>query len=337
MKYNLISTKSIISQYLEDMDGDEAPNEMLLRRIASDTISQLCYHEQMRNKVALIDVENYKAILPDNFGYIIQVLYRGEEDCKDYISRLDVIQWIGRKDDCEIEVNVNCPRCSRPIVECGGCEDGGKMIIDVDEIFNNTLPPYLFSGNAKHVVRGGGQMPFKTHVRRNKYNQFRLIRPSQHSFHNADKHVKGCLNLDRQLLSDEVVEYNLHNDTLILNREKGQILIAYFEYVTDDDGFRMMPDRIEYIEAVKWAIEEKLHYKAFRRSKNPNDQRLLAYAQQQKSIYFNKCRDLENIPDYNEFKAYWRNQFKIYPNFNSEYNFYKQTNDRYWSYFKNRR
>jgi hypothetical protein len=249
MKYNLISTRGIISEYLEDTDGDEAPNQVWLRRVASDTVSQLCSHEQMRHKVALIDVKGYKAVLPDNFAYAIQILYRGAEQCKEQITRLDVVQWLGQKQDCTIEVNVKCPKCSRPIVECGGCEadEGGKMILNVDELFGTTIPPYLFSGNTKHVVGAAGMMPFKTHIKRNVYDNFRLIRPAQHSFFNADYHVKGCLNLDKALLSNETVEYGLNDNVLTLNRESGEILIAYFENATDEDGFRMMPDRIEYI------------------------------------------------------------------------------------------
>lgn len=339
MQYPLISSRAIISEYIEDTDGDEALNERWLRRIASTTIDEMCHHEQMEHKVALLEVDNYHAELPENFKYAIQIAYRGIEECA-YVKRLDVAQWVTRSNGCDVEVNVKCDKCHKELPHCS-CEDESRIIIDADELFRNAPPPYLFSGSS--ALKGAyGLTPLSSEIPSQLYKEFKLIRPAQHSFHNADYHIKGCLNLDKRLMAHTTVEYTITKETprqIQVNREKGQILIAYFAAVYDEDGYRMLPDKQEYIEAVKWSIEERVLYKKIRGGNAKQiDINLYNNAKSEKVKYMSRVRDLETTPDYDTFKAVWRNQMrKIYPNFNAEYNFYKQENDQYWSYNRNKK
>jgi hypothetical protein len=330
----LISIKNIIYEYIQDVDSDEPLDEVWLSRIASDTLDEITSHKQMEHKVALLEVDNYHTTLPDNFAYIIQIAYRGIEECEGYVKRLDVAQWVTRSKDCDVEVNVKCDKCHVPLVNCT-CDQESRIIIDADELFRNSPPPYLLSNANPHLVGGYGNAGLNSKIPSQLYANFQLIRPSQHSFSNADYHVKGCLNLNKKLMSDTTVEYQITKDSprqIRVNREKGQILVAYFAAVTDEDGFRKVPNEPEYINVIKWAMEEKVFYRAFRRSGNQKDMSLYQNALREKIRYSSKVRDLETIPNYHDFTAFWRNQMsKIYPNFNSEYNFYKQENDRYWS------
>lgn len=340
MQFELISSKSIISEYIADTDTDESINTAYYQRIISDAISQLCYHEQMEHKVALLEVENHHATLPDNFEYAIQIAYRGIEDCK-YTTRMEIAQWVSHKGDCDIEVNVKCDKCSHAMKDCK-CETA-PLIIDTTDLFRQSPPPYLLANRpGSHVIGGGGLTPFSGNgFPSTLYHEFKLIKPAQHSFHNADYHVGGCLNLDKKLHAYTQVEYTLSKESprsISINRESGQILIAYFAAPVDCDGFRLIPNRTEYIEAMKWAIEEKFWYKIFRRSKSKDDGAMYRNAQENKKKYFGMCRDIENIPDANQFRTFWRNNMdKNYNNGKSEYNFYRQENDKYYSLFRNKR
>lgn len=342
MRFDLISSASIISDYIQDTDTNSPINKAYFQRVVMDTLSAVTSTEQMSHKVALLPVRNNNAVLPDDFGKIIQIAYRGTDEELGFTTRLDIAQWVAKDGECDVEVNVKCGACDKPLVSCH-CGEEVPTIINVDSLFRASPPPYLLSGAPYgHATRGGGLGAFSGKIPSTIYSNFRLIKPAQHSFHNADFHVGGCLNLDSQLMASEVVEYNITQDSspkkIVINREGGEILLAYFAKPTDCDGFPLIPDRYEFLEAAKWAIEEKVHYKAFRKTKGKDDMALYQNASANKSKFLRMCRALDSIPDPEEFKIYWRNNMnKIISNHNAEYSFFRQENDKYYSVFRNRR
>lgn len=332
MSYNLISPKTIIQDYLSMTGNPDSIDEVELLKITSDLANKNIQHQALEYKVALLDVTNHSAELPIGFHSAVQIAFRDIEDCKPK-KRYDVKQWVGRlNESCDITVDVNCDKCYKPNDKCT-CGDSPTLEINVDKLWLQSHPQYMM-GHVPHLLRWGGvgnqdDIPYRSAYHR----EFYLIKPAQHSFHNADYWVGGCLNLDKRLQSAVSVEYTITNTSprkIRVNREGGQILIAYFGQIKDEDDWIMIPDVAEFREAAVWKIEEILSYKEWRKDSKNNG--LAARYKNATERYLNAIKAFRDkqIPSYNEFSAFWTNIIqKKYDNFNSDYNFRKQEDDLY--------
>ena len=71
MNKNYISIKSIIEDYIDKTgNSDIEPNQIL--RFANDALDRILPGEEFSHNIALLDVKDYKALIPSNFKYVLK-------------------------------------------------------------------------------------------------------------------------------------------------------------------------------------------------------------------------------------------------------------------------
>jgi len=134
-----------------DLSHEEVP-ERLLKRWAIDCLGWIVTEEQLAHRITILQIQNTRAKLPDDFKYLAQVAahpwYEPEEcDCKLYPDhdccnkpypkdyhhhypdfpydypksrREDIVQWTqgAFEKDCELEINLICPSCKQINCSC---------------------------------------------------------------------------------------------------------------------------------------------------------------------------------------------------------------------------
>lgn len=324
MVTNFVGIETAIEEYLS-FSGDEGRiDKPLILKKASDIIEKVATTEQDSQKVVLLKLEDYKAMLPRDFKKAIQILYR--EPFEGFIQREEVVEWVKKLYDgtgCELVVSKECPNC-----------DGSEVVkVAIDRQWDQAHPEYHYNHMKSFyshggLRRGGG-------VSSSFDPNFRIMKYAQHNFFNADLHVKGCLNLDERLLANESVEYKLDLPYLKSSAKGGWVLISYFASKTDDNGYRLIPNRHEVFEAINWAVESAILYRLFRRTKDRTFENSARYAQQMADTKIARAREVLDTPDFQAWSSFLDNHWnKIYPYYNAESNMNRHMPDQFYKGFK---
>lgn len=277
-----------------------------IQKIVSDFCRKIETDEQLVHRVALLEVENNVVRLPKDLSIILQVAYKGEKP-KHTAPRGRVTKWIQNTYDgsgCEYKITLDCPECHKE--ECD--HRGSYVTIDVDDLWRDQHPEYQYM-HMDHLYRWGGMN--KDNIPLSPINQeFHLIKYAQHAFHNADYHIKGCLNLDAQLMSNVTTEYTINNGVLKLNREGGEVLIPYMAQHLDEQGYHLIPDIPEVIEGIKWYFEELTSYKDFRRTSSQADITAFKLAHAERIRLQGVINEILQTPSYTAWMAFLANRWK---------------------------
>jgi len=262
-----VPIESAVDEYLT-MTGARgtARDKQHYKKIANDIVSLLTFKHNLVHKIKLFNVKDNCIELGDNFALNVQVLFRHPEE--KITSSVEVVEWATHLydcEDCEFKIRKECPTHGE------GCKTCGHSIeIDATPQMMNAHPQFSSElGKSQFKTRHGGLANKDKQIPR-VLNKFVPARPAQHNFFNADYHIRGCLNLDKDLLTDKnVPEYRIDYPMMYFNVPEGEVLLSYLEYKADDDGYRLIPNIPEVFEAIRWGIRSQDAYKDFLRSKDP--------------------------------------------------------------------
>lgn len=98
--------------------------------------------------------------------------------------------------------------------------------------------------------------------------------------------------------------YRLNAGIIETNFEDGFVELTYSGFVTDCNGFPMIPDEVKFEKAVEWYIIERLDYKKWRKGEIPD--KVYNHSQQQSSWYIAAARSKGNIPSIDKMES-WKN------------------------------
>lgn len=98
--------------------------------------------------------------------------------------------------------------------------------------------------------------------------------------------------------------YRLNAGIIETNFEDGFVELTYSGFVTDCNGFPMIPDEVKFEKAVEWYIIERLDYKKWRRGEIAD--KVYNHSQQQSSWYIAAARSKGNIPSIDKMES-WKN------------------------------
>ena len=98
--------------------------------------------------------------------------------------------------------------------------------------------------------------------------------------------------------------YRLNAGIVETNFEDGFVELTYSGFVTDCNGFPMIPDEVKFEKAVEWYIIERLDYKKWRRGEIAD--KVYNHSQQQSSWYIAAARSKGNIPSIDKMES-WKN------------------------------
>ncbi len=298
-------------------------DKSVLQAAIEDQIRKLRCTNLAMHKVALLDVEDYSVKLPNGFISINHVAYRPGrlEHSPRPRHRLASMVTPILGSDCDLEMLVKCPKCKSVEDPCG-CEHT-EIVIEVDEGLKRQLPSLYKEAHSRFAVGHASwlDMPHYSPY----HNEFRLIRPAQHSAFNADYFVRGCLNLNKQLVADSPYEFKIEAPYLKVNARDGQILFSYQGRPVSEDGFSLIPNMPEVFEMLEFYLTYRHLWREGLRTKDRNTrQESLGYLQMaDRKLAI--ARELIETPTFNEWWTFLENNFtKMLP----YYEFYQNWNRR---------
>jgi hypothetical protein len=243
--------------------------------------------------LALIDIDNYKGILPSNLKYVSQALYYEEEDTHYESER--VIEWSKNLygTDCNLDVKLNCDSCY------DGCR---TKIITLDTDWNYLLKNPQWSYNHSKFFYGDRKLD-KNKSCQLPIPKFKLMRRTTNNFFNIPYHINECINFN----NDSLVEYSISYPNIITNFKKGTVLLAYLGVAMDEEGYRKIPDLEQVYDAIYYSIRERLAEQKFDNEPSQNNRIALqlaeAKAKEKRKIVKGKLSEVE--PD--EWEMFVRN------------------------------
>lgn len=263
-----ISIKRLVTDFLEDRQASqENYNPDFLIKHATDIVSKLLDDSlaQWKYKIALLTVENYSVVLPDDFKKVIEAAYWMPPEVA---NKWEITQYIYKniKDDCDLEINIKCPECYEGTSSSTGCNECDDTYIEVnlDDIWRNAHPELHHMYN-KFFNRTSTMY---TDINRSSYhNSFQLLTPSLSPFFATEYHIPTCRNLGVR----SHLGYKIEKPKLIVNFREGLILFAYYGLELDEDSLPTIPDYPRVVETVHYYLDEKTSYINWLVKKNKQD------------------------------------------------------------------
>lgn len=105
-------------------------------------------------------------------------------------------------------------------------------------------------------------------------------------------------------LYDRNFTYRLNAGNIETNFEDGFVELTYNGFVTDCNGFPMIPDDVKFEKAVESYLIERLDYKKWRKGEIAD--KIYNHSQQQSSWYIAAARSKGNLPSLDKMES-WKN------------------------------
>jgi len=318
-KYEFISIQTVLEDYI-DFSGHEGElDEPWILKQANDAVSRFTTDQQLVHRIEVLDVRDYKTAFPKNMRFIVQAGYR--IDPQNCCLREEVSQFTQKAfgSKCELEINLKCPKCHTEKCGCGQ----NVLEVDVNRIYE-TAHPELFSRYMQHFHTSGGN------TGRGEccfYDpRFRLMRKTSNQFFNVPWHIDECLNLR----TDCHIEYDVHPPNIIVNFPKGEVLLSYLSYMTDNEGYLMVPNVPLVFEAINWYIEERMAFRRYRLTREQADRIFWQQMVELKNKKIKQATSTLQMPDPDEWWQFVSNHWrKVVPYYNWENNLNRGQRDQF--------
>jgi hypothetical protein len=293
----MISLRTVLEDYA-DFTGEELQlKESVILKIAKDTASQIITDEQLDHKIALIDVKEYQAILPDTFKFVVQAGCVVEKNCN--IRREEIVEFTKQihGTDCKMKINLECPTCHKDSCNC----NTDIIIVEADQMWKDAHPEHNV-GHAKHFWNYG-----KTDTYGNMlyHPKFHLMKRSSNNFFSTPYHIPHCVNLN----FDSEHEYNIDLPKIITNFRTGIILLSYLGQKVDKDGYPLIPDHPQVTDAIFYAIAEKDAWLKFSKTGEARYNTLVESARSKKLQATRAAVNALGIPNADEFFQFLENHW----------------------------
>ena len=243
-KYNLISIDSIISKLYRDLkhsipDIDEAD----IIEWTGEALQSIGAFKQLEEAVCFIDIENHRGNLPSGLSEIIQLAMSHQRF---------------QAGECE-------STCLNPVEE--ECETGDCGNDRCNDLLDDDVLEQCWSQHNKYYIPEQRYLDVLNEYNVvNRYNNayyqnFAPLRPAQSSFRSMmGLHVGNSINLG---LSMSVGEYTIQGGQVVTSAQEGTVALAYTRQPLDENGYPMIPDMIEYKQAITRYITYMSSYHRF--------------------------------------------------------------------------
>jgi hypothetical protein len=333
-----VSIKSAVLDWVDDNGlGHEEVNHPLLIKWAGDCVQWCSSQEQLKPRIGVFQIENSRLKLPADFKMLCQaasnVPYDEPCDCKadpenDCCSekkgavsmppktrREDLVQWVQgtMEKDCNLEINLNCPRCHTSSCSC----DTPLVEVDVDRIWEMAHPEIYYG----HYTRIGrfGNGPGQNSPYASIYTpKFRLMRYASNDFHRLRQVIGDCPNVNCDNCHKEFI---ISDGYLEVDFDKGEVLLSYLGKVLDEDGELMIPDHPDVHEAIINHLDYKWYRLQWKKEKDSAARAISQEAMQLREQHIGYAKDALDMPSYLKFKEYLEGSafMKRMPKWQSDY------------------
>lgn len=281
---------------------DKAIDERLIIRLTVTAINKVLPTTLMDEKIVLIPVSHGRGELPQDFRFVVQAAFKegrylksyGDEvkKCADALVGSDYVV----KPYCRVCNSVQCSCGSSPVVIIPTSTEWKK---------NNAALGYVFDKhyyNHFNIVEKGRCSAY--------HPDFVLMRRKSGNFYNYNQHIKECINLRVPSL----IEYDLDNPNIVVNRPTGTILLSYMGIKMDDEGYPMVPDDEWILDYIRFYIDERLAYQDCRRTRRQEDCGFYELAKANADSAFKKVKS-KAIPSYDKLNQYLKSRYNKLINF----------------------
>lgn len=202
-------------------------------------------------KTDLIEVSDYKAILPKDFRQAIQVCGKvGEPNVQK--NKVEVYGYVKKMMGGDCHIVCDCPVEDKK--DCDGSCTQLDWNFNSQDLYNNSHIYYQktkFLKEWKHPKHGSSNCNIE-----DKCPEYELLEC-------MDKcdHIDKCCNVGHKSKN----KYRINNCVIDTNFCKGEILLCYYAIPTED-GKPLIPDTTSVLEAISWYIEYHEMYKAMRKN-----------------------------------------------------------------------
>lgn len=323
---DLISIRTFIQEYLDrtDIQAEDINESRLLSFVARES-ERFISEKTTRHVVGLKKLKNNNISIPKGTHKLIEIAYCAKDLIKenDRGNYYDEIKSFTEKTygDCEIKVEVSCPKCMKK--ECACDTEFFELKVGQEWAQANLermywdIPYY----NGVHGITKGGYMQSPYHP------SFFVVNPSGHKFFGADYYLGATASIQNKLLGNFPLEYKVERNNIRLNVESGTVLISFLQQYTDEEGFPLIVNDVEVFEALFWSVEAKMLYRDMR--KNPNLYNASMSAKQLGEKHMARALEKVNAITYKEWKMLARKYFKKYPYVNNVAHGGRYINDKY--------
>jgi hypothetical protein len=302
-----IKLKTLVSE-VKSIIPDSRIDRPQLMKWGHDALGRMEIPDNLVQSIICEKIENNQIVLPENTHSVVQIAVWTSKNAK--IRRKQVIEWVQKVHgtDCEVVMSLECPKCK----EVGDCTcSTTEIVIEADRIDQLANPEWYYN-HMKWYTRHGGlgndnQNPYLVSM----YNQeFQLAKSKTHDFFNADFHIPGCLNLDQKLCANQPIEYHLDYPVVQFNRKDGWVLLSILKRRVDDEGYRMLPNITEVIDAVKWYMVFMTALSMTMTATDPT--RYDRLAQRAERLYKEAIGEAIEILSTPDFPSFWANLEQFY-------------------------
>jgi len=96
-----------------------------------------------------------------------------------------------------------------------------------------------------------------------------------------------------------------------VNFEKGDVIISYRAHKQDSDGYMMIPDDPDLLEAVSQHIEYRVSYRDWKREGKTVDEKAWRFAKAEYMRHFEIAKERLQIPDYNTWADFLDREYDV--------------------------
>ena len=316
MKLHKVTVEAALDDWKQDAEYEQDLSPELIKKWANDAAIRMITDEQLVHNLTLLLVRDYRAELPENFRFINQAAYNVIPQKP--MLREQLVEWVGDFDDCELKVNLDCADCAPDDVSCSS----PIATVDVNAIWASANPQtqtaymkHFYDYGSVTARDGRNWMP----------GQFTLMRPTSNTFYAMENYIGGCYGD-----VDKAMEYKVEPPNIITNFKKGQILLSYMGADVDSEGWHYIPNHPDVFEAIRYTVEERLAFRAYRKEKSSPNRAFWNDVLIQKERMVARAKSKLQIPDAEEWVQLMRNHWnKLLPYWNHEANLNRTEPDRF--------
>lgn len=322
MKVGYVSIQNAVLDWVQDNDlGQEEIDQALLIKWASDCVRWCRTDQQLKHRIAILQIQNSRARLPEDFDTLCQAASNEFErdpcDCNQHpkpdccgkksapknnrtprTRREDIVQWVQGtlEEDCQLEINLVCPTCHKTSCSC----DTPVVEVDVDRIWEMANPQIYYS----HFTRMGkfGSGPGQNSPYSSYYTpKFKLMRYSSNEYFKLTNILTGCPNVNCDNCWKEFV---LDLPYIEVDFEEGEVLLSYLGKALDEDGEIMIPDHPDVFESIVNHLDFKWYRMQWKKSKDQAARAISQEAMQLRDLHMGYAKAALEIPEFQQFKSW---------------------------------
>lgn len=317
MKLRFVNISNAVQDFIQDTGVSAGTDEAVLYKWAEDAVTMLTFDQQLAHRITILQVEDGTAELPSDFQILTQaaanIFPRTDCDCRKnpndpccsregragaghHRTRIErVSQWTMQsfEDDCEITIDLNCPKCGP-----GSCSCSDRVIeVDVDRIWELSHPEYYnyhnHFGRAYRVGEGQGMVSYY-------HPKFEIMKYTHSPYHQVHQILPGCINTYCPGCQST---FTMNNGMIHTDFDRGEVLLSYLGKQLDDNGYVMIPDHPDVHAAISHYLTFKYFLQKFYKGSNEAAARFRIAKQLYQEALFSAISALD-VPDFQEFKTW---------------------------------